>query len=470
MLPNGTRGALGMDSGNRHIGTGRCILPWHVDPDSGFTFPCVLLGFELAARMGVPNGVSTMRCRIEETGLPSYGLDAVPDDAGTCYFAERAAQVYDSDLVDFVGAHQRSVAENFAVPGEGASLLFMSGPRDIVLARRIPGNKEAAEFNRKIELLRRHWETCGIPTGQLQFVDDVSVAAKAAADEFYLCSPVFSSQVSAIIDDEHAHKQRQLIATLLNKQHVASLTGDSTVHHVSGQEKLSQLIAMHDTRWVVKAAIGAGGQMMAYGDPRSEVDHILRASAQWGDSIFQTYVEGEEHFAFYLIDPELAGPKLLLEGVSDNTDSPNCANSWSASGDYRVGVTDAAGKIFDLARMRGAAPFVLGQDIRGPSGIVVDNNPRWCAYVPMLRLLSHDAGRVETMKHLRVLASPETVASVLSNLPSFEYDGKNRRGIVLCAAPDRPISALVILIVNDADGQIEQNFLQRFRLKSTLPE
>ncbi|WP_375411709.1 hypothetical protein [uncultured Bradyrhizobium sp.] len=403
-----------------------------------------------------------MKHRIEATGLPSYSAGGLQEGAGTCYFAERAAQFYDRDLVTATGAAQKTAAETFAVPGEGASLLFMSRADDIVLARSFP-NGERAEADRKIDRLRQHWETCGIRAGRLDFVDDVHAAAKAASRAFFLCPPVFSSQVAAIIGDEQARRQRELIAMLLNKHHAARQLGDSTVQAVPGREKLSELTANQNARWVIKAAVGAGGQMVAFGDSRSDIDAVLRDSAAWGDAVFQPYVEGEEYFAFYLIDPELAGPKVMLEGASDNAAPPRCANSWSKSGDG-IGVTAAAGRVFELARTWGAAPFVLGQDIRGPRQAVIDNNPRWCAYVPMLRLLAEDRGHIKTMKHLRVPASPETAVSVLLGIEPFAYDGKGGRGVVLCAAPDRPVSALVLLIVNDGDGEVERGFLQRFGL------
>lgn len=405
-----------------------------------------------------------MKHRIEATGLPSYGPDTVGNEAATCYFAERAAQFYDQDLMDATGAAQKAAAEALLVPGEGASLLFMSRAEDIVLARSIPDD-ERAEADRKFSLLREHWEACGIRAGRLQFVDDVHTAVKAVSKDLFLCPPVFSSQLAAIIGDEQARQQRQLISALLNKQHAARRIGDGTVHAVAGREKLSELIASHGPRFVVKAAVGAGGQMIAHGDSRSDIDALLQNSATWGDAIFQRYVEGDEHFTFYLMDPGLEAPKLLLAGASDNSNPPDCANVWSKSRSGDFGVTEAATKVFELAKTSSAAPFVLGQDVRGPAHVVIDNNPRWCAYVPMLRLLAEDSGRIETMKHLRMLVSPETAISVLLDIERYAYDKKGGQGVVVCAAPDRPVSALIVLIVNDADGEIERSFVRQFGLQ-----
>ncbi|HXY99890.1 MAG TPA: hypothetical protein VEI03_07800 [Stellaceae bacterium] len=394
--------------------------------------------------------------RLEQTSLPAYGHDATALQAPACYVSGRSAQYFDDDLAGCAGSAQKQVAKGLSGPGDGANLLFMSRSKDVVLVGTPPTPARRKQLFDDADALSLHWNRCGIDVGHMVFSDNVEADARRWARDHFLCSPIFSTPLLRVFGADAA-ALRDVVRLLMNKSEVATIVGDPSVRTLSSAAELRAFTAGQGPPWVLKAAVGAGGRFLTrHHEPDDAKQGWRRAKSSWKQVVGQRFIEGDENFAFYLIDPAAEGPKLLLHGTSDNRKPPFYRNIWSRNS--APAANEAAQKIFEYVRKRTKLPLVIGQDLKGRSSLVVDTNPRWCAYVPMLRLTAARGADVGGVKYLVAPRPKRSLGKIVAALRKMEFRSGASQGVVLCAAPVWPRPVLTALVVNDVDDRLEESF------------
>ena len=193
--------------------------------------------------------------------LPVYGREGLTEDARICFAGQRSAQIFDTDFEEHVGTVQRELAVRFRSAGDGASLLSLSRPSDVVLVHKGRSRREDDELRRRLTAIAEHLGRCGIAVGSVELVESLREAIGGYSATHFVCPTVFSRDVAECFSDDGATAMRLAILHLQNKASFTQLLSSKSPNSVRVHNASDYTAAVERLSFpiILKAEHSSGG-------------------------------------------------------------------------------------------------------------------------------------------------------------------------------------------------------------------